>query len=355
MYNFFDLLLLCQEYGGVSFKCPSKHLRTDLVVLLSNSLLCEVESARVVLVVTLVLNGHLAELGDDVLHECVGLGALLAAQVVKRGHARHDVVDNGNDNDDSNGVAPHDHNGDDVGATIGRQGGGQRGWGGLLACTAGEPTKDTEEGGEDIDTENGQNKLEGGVGLEATGDKDEPVLSKRDLQEENTLDGTVVLNDTTVGEPKGATEDPGAHGEEGTQNDGDDPDLGQLPLDGTTLKVGVIVGDGDGSKISEQSEEYNQVDTDGLVDGNHGRDKVKLQVQAKSDTVLDIGLHTLENLAGDLDSGDNGRKTRGKEDDISGGLSGLSGTLDGDTTVGLLQGGSVVDTITSHCTAKGSH
>lgn len=334
---------------------PANTLCTHLVVLLSNSLLCEVEPARVVLVVTLVLNGHLAELGDDVLHERVGLGALLAAQVVKRGHASHDVVDNSNDNDDGDGVAPHDHNGDNVGAAIGRERGGQGGWGGLLACTAGEPAKDTEEGSKDIDTENGHDKLEGGVGLEATGDKDEPVLSKRDLQEKDTLDGTVVLDNTTVGEPKSATEDPGAHGKQCTQNDGDDPDLGQLPLDGTTLKVGVIVGNGDGGKISEESEEDDQVDTDGLVDGNHRGNKVQLQVQAKSDTVLDIGLHTLENLAGDFDSGHNGRETRGKEDDISGGLSGLSGTLDGDTTVRLLQGGSVVDTITSHGTVKSSN
>lgn len=325
-----------------------------LVVLLSNSLLCEVEPASVVLVITLVLNGHLAELGDDVLHERVGLGALLAAQVVERGHARHDVVDNGNDNDDGDGVAPHHHNGDNVGAAIGRQRGRQRGWGGLLACTAGEPAKHTKEGGQDIDTKDGGDELEGRVGLEATGDKDEPVLCERDLQKEDTLDGTVVLDDTAVGEPEGATEDPGAHGEECAENDGDDPDLGQLPLDGTTLKVGVVVGDGDGGQISKESEEDNQVDTDGLVDGNHGGNKVQLQVQAKSDTVLDIGLHALENLAGDLDSGDNGRQTRGKEDDISSGLSGLSGTLDGDTTVGLLQGGSVVDTVTSHGTMKGS-
>lgn len=160
------------------------------------------------------------------------------------------------------------------------------------------------------------------------------------------------MDDTTVGEPKGATEDPGADGEQCTQNNGDDPDLGQLPLDRTTFEVGVIVGDGDGGKISKESEEDNQVDTDSLVDGNHRRDEVKLQVQAKSDTVLDISLHTLEDLAGDLDSGDDGGKTRGKEDDISGGLSGLSGTLDGDTTVGLLQGGSVVNTVTSHCTVE---
>ena len=162
------------------------------------------------------------------------------------------------------------------------------------------------------------------------------------------MDGAEVLDDAAVGEEHGAADDPGAEGEEYAEDDGDDPDLGELPFDGALLEVCVVVGDGDGGQISEQGEEYNQLDTDGLVDDDHGGDEIDFQVQAESDTVLDICLHTLENLTGDLDGRDDGGKTGGEEDNISGGLGGFGSTFDGNTAVRLLQGGSVVHTVTSH-------
>ena len=109
-----------------------------------------------------------------------------------------------------------------------------------------------------------------------------------------------------------------------------------------------IVGDGNSSQISEEGDEDNELGTDGLVDDDHGGDEVKLKMETESNTVLDISLHTLENLASDLDGQDDGGETGGEEDDISGSLGSLSGTFDGDTTIGLLERGSVVDTVTSH-------
>lgn len=114
--------------------------------------------------------------------------------------------------------------------------------------------------------------------------------------------------------------------------------------------MGVVIGDGNGSQIGEQGEEDDQVDTDSLVDSNHGGDEVKLKMQAEGDTVLDISLHALEDLAGDLDGRHNGRQTGGKEDNIGGSLGSFGSTLDGNTAVRLLQRGSIVDTITSHST-----
>lgn len=67
-------------------------------------------------------------------------------------------------------------------------------------------------------------------------------------------------------------------------------------------------------------------------------------MQTESNTVLNISLHALEDLSGDLDGKDDGAETRGEEDDIGGGLGGFGSTFDGNTAVGLLQGGSVVDT-----------
>jgi hypothetical protein len=56
----------------------------------------------------------------------------------------------------------------------------------------------------------------------------------------------------------------------------------------------------------------------------------------------------VENLAGSLEGVNDGTETRGKEDDIGSRAGSVRGTLDGNTSIGLLQRGSVVDTITSH-------
>ena len=112
--------------------------------------------------------------------------------------------------------------------------------------------------------------------------------------------------------------------------------------------MGVVVSDSDGGQISEESKEDDELSADSLVEDDHGGDKVDFQVETESDTVLDVSLHTLENLARSLNGQDDGGQTGGKEDDISGSLSSLSGTLDGNTTVRLLQGRSIVDTVTSH-------
>jgi hypothetical protein len=71
-------------------------------------------------------------------------------------------------------------------------------------------------------------------------------------------------------------------------------------------------------------------------------------VQGQSDTVDNVGVHAVENLARSLESINNGTQTRSKEDDIGGGTGSIGGTLDSNTSISLLQRGSVVDTVTSH-------
>jgi hypothetical protein len=56
----------------------------------------------------------------------------------------------------------------------------------------------------------------------------------------------------------------------------------------------------------------------------------------------------VENLARSLEGINNGTETRGKEDNVGSGTSGVRGTLDGNTSISLLQRGGVVDTVTSH-------
>jgi hypothetical protein len=60
-------------------------------------------------------------------------------------------------------------------------------------------------------------------------------------------------------------------------------------------------------------------------------------MQTQSDSVLNVRLHTLEDLASLLDGQYDRRETWSKEDNIGRGLGGLGGTLDGNTTVGLLE------------------
>lgn len=317
-----------------------------LVLLLVGSASGKNETLDAVLVGS-VLERQLAESSNHVLDVRVLPVTVLAAKLVEPRDAVKQVVDDGDDDRDTNGVGPDEDDGDNVNPTtlleLGVDGRGV----GLVVLT-GHPAEEGEDGGKSVNTKNGNDQLERGESLATTGDEDKPVLSKGNLEEEDGLDGTEVDNDTTVGQEESATDDPGTESEEKTENDGDEPDLGQLPLDGTLLRVSVVVGNGDGSQISEKGKEDDELSTDGLVKDDHRGDKVNLQVQAKGDTVLDVGLHTLENLAGSLDGEDDGGQTGGKEDDISGGLSSLGGTLDGNTAVGLLQGGSIVNTVTSH-------
>jgi hypothetical protein len=56
----------------------------------------------------------------------------------------------------------------------------------------------------------------------------------------------------------------------------------------------------------------------------------------------------VENLARSLEGINDGTQTRSKEDDIGSRSGSVGGTLDGNTSIGLLQRGSVVDTVTSH-------
>jgi len=321
--------------------------RKHLLVLLDGLGASTKGVARLAILVGLELDGELGQVSNHVLDLGVGLGAGLAAKVVKGRDDGQEVVDHSDDDSDTNGVGPDDNDGDDVDVAVVGELAGVLGVA-LLEVTTGQPAPDTEAGSQDIDNEDGNNQLPRGPGLSTTGHEDEPVLSQSNLKEEDRLGRTPVLDDTAVAQEHSTTDDPGGGSEQNTENNGDHPDLGQLPLDGASLEVSVVVSDGNGGKIGEQSDEDNQIGTNGLVNDDHGGNKVDLKVKTQRNTVLNVGLHALENLAGKLDSIDDGGETGGEEDNIGGSLGSLGGTLDSDTTVSLLQGRSVVDTVTSH-------
>lgn len=155
---------------------------------------------------------------NDILHVRVRSATALTAKIIEPRNAVHKEVYNGDNNGDSDGVTP-DHNGsDDAGAAvrfemspIARV---------TTVARAGEPTKDTEEGGQNIDAEDGSHsvdrinvsnlkggfsmqgvhaQLPRGPGFSTSSNKYQPIFRERDLQEKELLDVGEVLDETSVG------------------------------------------------------------------------------------------------------------------------------------------------------------
>ena len=166
--------------------------------------------------------------------------------------------------------------------------------------SVGEPSEETEDGGQHVDAKDCGYEGQGWPGGASSGDEDEPVLGEGDFQEDDFLDGAPVLDDAAVWEEERGADDPGADGEEETQDDADDPDFGQLPLHGAEFVGGVVVGDGNGGNVGEEGEEDDEVGADAFVQDYHCCDEVDFQVEAQGDSVLNVGFHAVEDLTGDL-------------------------------------------------------
>lgn len=265
------------------------------------------------------------------------LGRLAMHEVVKSSAILENVVDTAHNTEDTKGEDPDTDNGDNGGLT-----------------SVGEPSEDTEESGNDIDDQDGAGQLPRRNGSPertvGTGNEDEPVLSEGDLKEDDLVQVTEVLDDTAVLAVgvHGGDSDPGADGKDNTEQDGHSPELGQVPLDGGLAERSVVVGDGQGSNIGKDGNEDNQLNVQGTVEDGNPETQVNLEMDGQSDTVDNVGVHAVENLAGSLKSVDDSTKTGGKEDNVGSGAGSIGSTLDSNTGISLLQRGSVVDTVTSH-------
>ena len=97
------------------------------------------------MLVPLVRNCNLGQVHEDVLHLGVGVGALGTAEVVEPRQGAEQVVDDSNDDRDTDGEAPDDQDGDDAGVAVRGKvdvlGDRVRGF----ACIAGQPTEDAEQ------------------------------------------------------------------------------------------------------------------------------------------------------------------------------------------------------------------
>lgn len=180
----------------------------------------------------LVNDGDSLETGEEVLELAVLVVTFSSSQVVEpwdlqvvmevgsagagtnhlraRTYRVQEVVDQSHDNEHSEGESPDTDNSDNVGpatvVTLSVDGG----------IGASEPSEETEDGGQDVDSEDGADQLPrwpcpASVG---TGDEDEPVLGKGDLQEEDSLNVSEVLDDTSVVDVESSPHDPGTGGEQ---------------------------------------------------------------------------------------------------------------------------------------------
>ncbi|CAI6098591.1 unnamed protein product [Clonostachys chloroleuca] len=267
------------------------------------------------------------------------LGRLAVHQVVETSASLHEVVETTHNGEDTEGVDPDTDNTSDVGAVV----------------RATEPTEDGEEGSEDIDDKDGTSQLPGRngrpEGTVGTSDEDQPVLSKGDLEEDNLIDITVVLSDTTVvvtGSEHGSEGNPGTNSQDETEENGHTPELGKVPLDGGLGVRSVIVGNGQGGNIGEDGNEDDEVQVQALVEDGNPETEEDFHVEGQSDTVDNVGVHAVENLAGSLEGINDSTETGGKEDNIGSGTGSIGGAFDSNTGISLLQGGSIVDTVTSH-------
>jgi hypothetical protein len=230
---------------------------------------------------------------------------------------------------------------------------------------ADEPTEQAEEGGDQVDADNGASKLprrntapEGSIG---TGDEDEPILGERDFQEDNLVADTKVLDDTSIDalsdlkragrvavREHGGEGNPSTNGKDNTEQNGHTPEPGKVPLDRSLREGSVVVGNGQSGDIGENGNENDKLKIEGLVKNGDPQTQEDFQMKRKGDTVDDVGVHTMENLAGSLESVNDGRETRSQEDNIGGGTGGVRSTFDSDTSISLLKRRSIVHTITSH-------
>lgn len=129
--------------------------------------------------VRLVLDGHAAEMAQDVLHGGVGVAAGVSAQVVDPLDAGKEEVDDSDNDCNTDRVAPDDDDCDNGGpGRVVVPGEGILGNGEEFMLSAGEPSENTEQGRNNIHEEDSADQLPGWPGLSATGNEDEPVLNQ---------------------------------------------------------------------------------------------------------------------------------------------------------------------------------
>lgn len=113
-------------------------------------------------------------------------------------------------------------------------------------------------------------------------------LCKSNLKEENFLDTSKILDDASIVQEQSRTQDPGRPSQERADDGRHYPYLRQLPLNRGSRIWGIIVCNGDGTKVGKERDEYNEIRADSLIEYDHGQCQVDLKVQAKGDAIHDV-------------------------------------------------------------------
>jgi len=127
--------------------------------------------------ILLVLESNLGQVHDEVLDLGISLGALSTSQVVEPCHLVHEEVDNGADDNDTDGVAPDDNDSDDGSIMALEKDVLGRGIG-LHVVILSQPAEDAEEGRENIDHEDGADEFPGWPGVATAGYENQPVFGE---------------------------------------------------------------------------------------------------------------------------------------------------------------------------------
>ena len=192
------------------------------------------------------------------------LKTLTVHETIKSNGSLHEVVKTSENAEDTERVNPDTNNGDH----------------GSLAMN--EPTEDTEESGDDVDNEYGTRKFPRRNGRPertiGTSDENQPVLSKRDLQEKNGINLTKVLDDTTATSKHGSEDNPRTNSKNDSEENRHSPKLRKVPLDRLGRVRSVVVSNGKGSNISENGNEDNKVDIKRLVKNGNPETKEDFQI-----------------------------------------------------------------------------
>jgi len=163
-------------------------------------------------------------------------------EVIKCNRVLEEIVNTAQDTENTKRIDPNTDDGDDAG---------------LFAVL--KPTEDGEESSNDINEQDGTRQLprrnRGPKRTVGASNEDKPVLSEGNLQEQDLITITKVLNDTAIitsaGEHSGKC-NPGTNSKDKTEKDRHAPELGQVPLDRRLGEGRIVVGDGQGSQYRQR-------------------------------------------------------------------------------------------------------
>mmetsp|Transcript_21970 Transcript_21970/g.60826 ORF Transcript_21970/g.60826 Transcript_21970/m.60826 type:complete len:370 (+) Transcript_21970:1223-2332(+) len=139
-----------------------------------------------------------------------------------------------------------------------------------------------------------------------------------------------------------------AHNAHHGNGEGNRQILGHVPVQGVVRAVHRVVGGGNDGGVVEHGNQHQDPGGDLEVKDEDGKEEEAQDEHGGGHAVDDVHLQAAEDLAGAHDGNDDGADTLPGQDDICSTLGSRCGTSDGNTDVGLLQGGSIVHTITCH-------